>query len=178
MVYKDMKHNSVNVSDTLKESKDLTASKLIKAEIDKTLAAINRIDAEILVEGTKLISGLNKPGCNRLLESSLFKGLKQSGLKSIEDKLYEYSLLIKNCDTEEDAMYILRGINTRLSILEDYIYNTKDISDAERKKWESVAMQYRLVREQLIKKKIANKKQYGLFFDYDQLDYLDAHKEQ
>ena len=83
---------------------------------------------------------------------------------------------IKNCETEEDALYILRGINTRLSILEDYLNNTPDLSDTERKRWELVATKYRELREQLAKKKIVNKKQYGLFFDYDQLDQLDNNK--
>ena len=34
-------------------------------------------------------------------------------------------------------------------------------------------MKYRELREVLARKKIVNKKQYGLFFDYDKLDHLD-----
>jgi hypothetical protein len=80
---------------------------------------------------------------------------------------------MKNCETEEDAMYIIHGINTRLNVLEDYIVNTPELSDAERRRWEGLATKYRTLREELIKKNITNKKQYGLFFDYDQLDRMD-----
>ena len=94
--------------------------------------------------------------------------MKQNGLRSIEDGLYEFAMRMKNCDTEEDAMYILRGINTRLNVLEDYIYNTPELTDRERKKWQAVANQYRELRVQLTKKKIWKKNSYGLFFDYNQ----------
>lgn len=171
MVYKDMKHNSRIATETLKDAKEFTGSKLEIREIDKTLTSIAQIDATIIFESLK--ETFNSRAMGSLNEISIFKSLKQNGLRSIEDALYEYSLRIKNCDTEEDAMYILRGINTRLSIIEDYIYNTPDISDNERKHWEDVAYKYRALRESLVKKKILNKKQYGLFFDYDQLDYLD-----
>jgi hypothetical protein len=81
---------------------------------------------------------------------------------------------MKNCETEDDAMYILRGINTRLNILEDYlIQNADSINDNEKKHWQSVANQYRNLRAELAKKKIGNKKQYGIWFDYDKLDQLD-----
>lgn len=178
MIYKDMKHNSNIVKDTLLDAKDFTASRLEKFEIDKTLTAVERIGTETIFENAKLDKVFESKALHSLNELSLFKSLKTSGLRSIEDSLYEYALRIKNCDTEEDAMYILRSINTRLSILEDYIYNTPDLSETERKHWETVAMKYRELREQLAKKKIVNKKQYGLFFDYDQLDYLDKNSEE
>ena len=79
----------------------------------------------------------------------------------------------KSCETEEEAMYVLRGINTRLNILEDYLFNTPDLSDNERKRWEFLAIKYRELRNILAKKKIMNKKQYGIFVDYNQLDQLD-----
>lgn len=175
MIYKDIKHNSSIIKETLKEAKDFTASKLIKAEIDKTLAAVDRINVTIF-EATSINKAFENGAIHSLNEISIFKSLKQNGLRGIEDALYEYALRIKNCDTEEDALYILRGINTRLSILEDYLNNTPDLSETERKRWELVAMKYRDLREQLSKKKIVNKKQYGLFFDYDQLDQLDNNK--
>lgn len=171
-IYKDVNHNSRLIKETLKDAKECTGSKLEKNEIDKTIKAIDRIENGIMSESTLDKSLINK-GFSALLELSLFKSLKQNGLRSIEDSLYEFSLRIKNCDTEEDAMYILRGINTRLSILEDYIYNTPELNENERKHWELIAYKFRELREVLAKRKIVNKKQYGLFFDYDQLDTLD-----
>ena len=96
-----------------------------------------------------------------------------NGLRGIEDDLYEYKIRFKNCETEEEAMYILRQINTRISILEDYLYNT-EVSPAEAARWRSVIDSYRSLRDELGRKKISNKKQYGICVDYDALDKLDT----
>lgn len=181
MVYKDITHNSRIIRDTLKDSKLFTASRLRIGEIDRTIDAVDNVRNMVstdIKENATLQKVIESRNMYSLLEISLFKSLKQNGLRGIEDALYEYSMRIKNCDTEEDAMYILRCINTRLSILEDYIYNTPDISEVEKKHWMEVATKYRELREILAKKKIVNKKQYGLFFDYDQLDYLDQNNNQ
>lgn len=175
MIYKDMQHNSGIIKDTLKDAKDFTGSRLDQIEIDKTLAAVDRIGQTTITENFTGI--IKKQNMFSLCEISLFKSLKQNGLRSIEDAYYEYAMRIKNCSTEEDAMYILRGINTRLSIVEDYMYNTPDLSDIEKKHWQEVAMRYRGLREALSKKKIWNKNQYGLFFDYGQLDSLDKEED-
>lgn len=177
MIYRDIRNNSNIIKDTLKDAREFVASKLAIAEINKTLQAIDNIHV-VMIENLDLNKAFEAKGMFSLNEISLFKSLKTSGLRAIEDALYEYALRIKNCETEEDAMYILRCINTRLNILEDYIYNTPDLSESERKHWEMVAAKYRELREQLAKKKIVNKKQYGLFFDYSQLDYLDKENEE
>ena len=157
----------------LKDAKVITGSKLEKICIDRVLANLEQFNGNTITEAKTFTQKLKNYDLECLNEASLFKSLKVNGLRSIEDALYEFAIRIKNCDTEEDAMYILRGINTRLSILEDYLYKTPDLSENEIKKWEGVASQYRALRDELTKKKIWNKKQYGLFFDYDQLDYLD-----
>lgn len=176
MVYKDIKHNSEIIKTTLKDAKEFTASKLVKFEIDKTLQCIDNIRAQTIFENTSLLNELSDKGFSAVAEISLFKSLKTNGLRSIEDAYYEFAMKTKSCETEEEAMYILRGINTRLNILEDYVYNTPDLPDAERKHWEMVIRKYRELREILAKKKIVNKKSYGIFFDYNQLDYLDEEK--
>ncbi len=101
-----------------------------------------------------------------------FKNLKLNGLRGIEDDLYEYKIRTKNCETEDEAMYILRQINTRINILEDYLAST-EVSPAEANRWRSVIDSFRDLRAELAKKKISNKKQYGIFIDYDQYDKLD-----
>lgn len=170
-IYKDVRHCFDLATDTLKDAGELTGSIIQKNEAKKTIQALDNINAELVTESS-LTKFLNKKNLSAVTEGSLFKDLKKNGLRSIEDALYEYSLLIKNCETEEDAMYILRGINSRLNILEDYLYN-EDLSDNERRHWEMVANKYRELRVILTKKKIANKKQYGLYFDYSKLDELD-----
>ena len=172
VMYKEMRLNSGIIADTLKDAKAFTASRLEIAEIDKSLDAIDRIDMTInLKEGMNLNRFFDASHISVVNELSIFKNLKRNGLRGIENELYEYSMKVKNCTTSEDAYMIMRGINSRLGILEDYLLND-DMSDYDRKHWEYVAQQYRDLRVKLANKKF-KEKQYGLFFDYSKLDNLD-----
>lgn len=172
LMYRNMKLNSGIISDTLNDAKTFSASRLEITEIEKTLDAINRIDSSI-VETAKMDLNhfFDKKHLSSLNEVSLFKSLKKNGLRGIENELYEYSMRVKNCTDTEDAYLIIRGINNRLGVLEDYIYS-EQLSDNERRHWEDVAQAYRDLRVTLSKKKLEGK-QYGLFFDYNKLDELD-----
>ena len=175
MIYKNMKMYSTMARDVLNDAKELTGSTLIKKEIEKTVDAISRVDASILESvGFKNFLDAN----NMLNEGSLFKALKINGLRTIENDYYEFAILVKSAQDENEALYALRGINTRINILTDYVWNTPNITESERKHWEQVIAMYQDLRLKLTKKNIINKKQYGLFFDYSKLDNLDQPKDE
>ena len=171
LMYKDMEINSGIIRDTLNDAKEFTSSRLEKEEINKTLAAINRINSVTINENIDLNHFFDKKNMSALNEISLFKSLKKNGLRGIENELYEYTMRVRNCTEPDDAYLIMRGINNRLGVLEDYIYS-EQLSDHDRKHWEGVAQGYMDLRIALSKKKLDNK-QYGLFFDYSKLDELD-----
>ena len=172
LMYRDMKINSGIISDTLNDAKAFTASRLEIAEIDKTLDAINRIDSSIIEsKNIDLNHFFEKKHLSSLNEISLFRSLKKNGLRGIENELYEYTMRVKNCTDADDAYLVMRGINNRLGVLEDYIYS-EQLTDSDRRHWEEVAQAYRDLRVVLSKKKLEGK-QYGLFFDYNKLDELD-----
>ena len=172
LMYRDMKINSGIISDTLNDAKAFTASRLEIAEIDKTLDAINRIDGSIIEsKNIDLNHFFEKKHLSSLNEISLFRSLKKNGLRGIENELYEYTMRVKNCTDADDAYLVMRGINNRLGVLEDYIYS-EQLTDSDRRHWEEVAQAYRDLRVVLSKKKLEGK-QYGLFFDYNKLDELD-----
>ena len=164
LIYKDIDLYYQMGEDTLIEARPLTGSVLNQRDIDRTLKCIRRASNEVLSEAANLES--------IVLEFSLFTNLKKSGLRSIEDDLYEYKIRLKNCEDEDEAMYILRQVNTRINILEDYIENT-EIGEAELKRWRNLIDMYRDLRYELAKKKLGSKKQYGIFVDYNKLDQLD-----
>lgn len=171
LMIKDMRLNSGIITDILKDSKEFTASKLEIKEIDKTIDSINHIDSSIVFESRTINQFLDSKHQSVVNELSIFKNLKKNGLRGIENELYEFSMKVKNCTEAEDAYLIMRGINSRLGILEDYLLN-EDLSEYDRKHWEFVAQQYRSLRLNLSQKKF-KEKQYGLFFDYSKLDQLD-----
>lgn len=170
LMYRDMRTNSSTIMDTLRDYKTTTGSKLDIEEINKTIDSINRIDAKITpqIEAMELPKFFDAMNMSAVNEFSLFAGLKRNGLRSIEDFLYEAAMKVKNLETEEEAVFLMRSLSTRMNILADYIYNTPGISDRERMHWEDVYDRYNRLREELVKKKIWNRKQYGLFFDYNQ----------
>lgn len=175
-MYRNMNIYSGVVKNTLKDAKTFTASKLEINEIDKTLTSIDRIEGNILEESVSLNEFFNKKHVSTLNEFSIFKSLKKNGLRGIENDLYEYAMKVKNCNESEDAYMIMRGINTRLGVLEDYLA-TENLSEHERKHWDYVCNQYRELRIALSKKKFKDK-QYGLWFDYSKLDELDKKDEE
>ncbi len=177
MVYTDIRTNYSLIKNTLEDAKEVTGSKFVRDIIDNTLAGISRSSYDLLDESMDLCKFIDQKNIP-LSEASIFKSLKTSGLRSIENDYYEYAILVKSASDENEAMYALRGINTRINILTDYIYNTPNISDAERKHWEGVVQMYQDLRIRLTKKNIINKKSYGLWFDYSKLDNLDKTSEE
>lgn len=175
-MYRNMNIYSGVVKNTLKDAKVFTASRLEINEIDKTLTSIDRIEGNVLEESVSLNEFFNKKHVSTLNEFSIFKSLKKNGLRGIENDLYEYAMKVKNCNESEDAYMIMRGINTRLGVLEDYLA-TENLSEHERKHWDYVCNQYRELRIALSKKKFKDK-QYGLWFDYSKLDELDKKDEE
>lgn len=171
LMYRNVPMNYEPIIDTLNDAKLCTGSRLQIKEIDNTIRAVDNIVSTSL-ESFSLSRFFDKKNISSLNEISLFKLLKANGLRSIEDSYYEFAMQIKNCETEDEALWILRGINSRLNILEDYLYNTPDLSENERNRWELLAIKYRELRNTLSKKKIWNKKQYGIFVDYNKLDQL------
>jgi hypothetical protein len=171
----NMSTNSTIIIDTLNDAKLCTGSRLETREIDKAIQAVSHIDMNVATESLDLNRFFDIKNVSSLNEISIFKGLKRNGLRAIEDDLYEFTMKVKNCTNADDAFMILRGINSRLGILEDYLYN-ENLKDSERNHWERVAQAYRDLRTALSKKKF-KEKSWGVFIDYNALDELDKKKD-
>lgn len=114
-------------------------------------------------------------------ESTKRKGLmwqmRRNGIKSIEEDLFEYTMRIRNVETEDDAIILMRQINSRMSILEDYL-REEEIDDLDRKRWETCYSQYVQIRTELSKKTVYKQKQMGLWMDYNYLSDEDKLRSQ
>ena len=117
----------------------------------------------------------DRKNLSALNEISIFKNLKKNGLRGLENELYEFAMRVKNCDNKEDAYLIIRGLNSRIGILEDYIAN-ENLSEYDNKHWTSVLNQYKDLRYQITKKKF-KEKQFGLWYDYSKFDNEDNQDE-
>lgn len=96
---------------------------------------------------------------------------KYKGMRAVEDDFYEYSVRVKNAETEEDVFFALRGINYRMRLIDDFLnINGDDLDDREIKRWSDLYSNYNALRNELSTKKSYNFKTYGLYFDYNKLD--------
>lgn len=164
-LYNDIDSNNRYIIVTLRKCLDYTASKLIKRSIINALKDVEILGENQLNRYISITEATKKKG-------SLFSQIKYNGLRSIEEDLYEYSMRIKNVDTQDEAIIIMRQISSRMEILDDYLMNQEDLSDTERERWQKVFDKYERLREELSKKTVYNKKMYGLFVDYNALQNM------
>lgn len=106
-------------------------------------------------------------------KKSLVARIKLDGMKSLEDDLFEYSMRVKNIDDENSAILLMRQINNRIGMIDDYLAE-EELSEHERKRWEKLYDKYDKLREEMIKKPIYSRKMYGLFVDYNALMQMNA----
>lgn len=146
---------STEILDILRDFMDTSGSTLIKTLV-KTIA--------------RLLVDINVKFFRREIatEASLFSGIRKSGMKSLENDLFEYEMRVKNIEDENSAIFLMRQINSRISIIQDYLEEEK-IPEAEMKRWQKLYDRYEKLRIQMTNKPIYSRKMYGLFVDYNAL---------
>lgn len=159
-LYKDIKLRRIPAIRTLNKGKQISPSRLEKREFENVIRRLNRIDDDALMEGVSVLDSL-KGKYNETLQR-----IKYKGIRSLEDDLYEYNVRIKNLDDDEDALYILRQINQRMAIIDDYIATERSISDEERQRWFDLNAKYQKLREQLTKTQIYKNRYVGIHVSY------------
>ena len=145
----------------MNKGKSLTGSKLEKKELDIAIKSLDKMEYTVQRESAVILEGLK--------HNSLFAGIRRDGLKNLEDDLYEYSIRIKNVNEEDEALLILRQINMRMGIIDDYI-NNENLDEKEKDRWYKLYNKYSTLRDNLSKKAIYDRKAYGLFVDYNMFD--------
>lgn len=106
---------------TLNKAKQLTASKLEQREIAYASNILSRSDL-----------GFNEGFIDdiRARFSKKFNDFKVKGIRAMKNDIYELNLRLRTAESAEDLMYIIRQVNTDVSILQDYM--TEDLTEEER----------------------------------------------
>ena len=156
-LYRHMQYRRIPALRMLAKAKSLTGSRIEKAEIENVIRRINRIDDNALMEATNnnLIGKIK----NRM------KKMRIDTLKSLDDDYYEINMRIRNVEDEDDALYLMRQLNTRISIISDYI-ESEDLSTSDRKKWNASLDRFNRLREELSNTMVYKNKSYGIFVTY------------
>lgn len=166
-----MRSNSIR---TLNKIKGLTGSKAEIEAMNKAIDALQEVnptlqvreckitdyDGEVVIENGFLYETTNK--------NSLVCRIQKKGLRGVEEDVYEYQMRIRNVEDELEAINILRQINTRMAMLEDWMDNNPEDPNIER--YQKCYNKYDLLRDDLASKTTYTGKNYQIWFDYNALD--------
>lgn len=135
-----------------------------------SLTLANKVEPSVLVKNKikSALINLKSNKVNAFEESVLadkFKNMMYKSdskdLRDLEEELYEYDIRIKNCEEQDDALLLIRELNIRISILDDFVFDTKSKTLLDKAKL--LKSQYEFLRKELTKKKLYGEKYYGLF---------------
>lgn len=157
-LYKDVKSNRISALHALNRASTVTGSILQKREINSVSRNLQQIDDDRLITEsiTDIALGLSKN------ISDLYKSFKYKGIRALNDDYFDLAIRVKNVDEQEEALLVLRQINLRLSILDDYL-RTEQLDPNDREKWMDLGQKYRDLRDTLSKKQTYADKYYGMF---------------
>ena len=123
---------------------------------------IKRIDDDdIITESTN----------NSSLKIKLKEKMKKArinNLRTIENTLYELSMQVRNVEDEDDALYLMRQINSSISIIEEY-KNSTDCDAYELDRWNTILDKYTKLRDKLSSTVVYRNNNYGIFIQYPEI---------
>ena len=154
-VYKELKIKRIPALRLLKKMHGITGSEVEKREMEIMMNAITTIDDTNITECCDITNASIYYVFNETkteMQQSKFAGLrKQAAIKNIrqfEQDLYEYKMRIRHVADEDDAYYLMRMINTRISVIEDFLDHER-LSESEHKRWWGLLEKYYSLREEL-----------------------------
>lgn len=149
-LYKDVKFKRIAAIKSLKKAKSLSGSELEKREYDSVIRKLERIDDATLMESA--FDDLKNKYMKKIDD------MKYRGVKGLKSDLYELTMRAKNVDTSDEALLILRSINSNMSIIEDYLDNDK-VEPERREEFFDVLEKYQDLRDHLVNKTLYKEKQ-------------------
>lgn len=164
-LYKELKFKRLYTIKSLNKLYTMSGSELEKKEIKKlsnTIKDMNNSGNDPIYESTFT----NESFIDKLVDkaSGVYRTFKYKGMRGLEDDLYEYNVRVENVDEEDESLSILRSINIRISMIDDYIIEErKHLSTEDIRRWQELKNKYLVLRNKLANKKTYKDKYYGLF---------------
>jgi hypothetical protein len=154
-VYKELKVKRIPALRLLNKMKAISGSEVEKREMEIMINAISTIDDTNITECCDYTNKANYYVFNEskteVKQSKYAELRKQSAIKNIrkfEQDLYEYKMRIRHVADEDDAYYLMRMINTRISVIEDFLDHER-LTEQEHKRWWGLLEKYYSLREEL-----------------------------
>ena len=162
-LYNDILKFRVDAMDTIDEAIKLSPSKYEKKELKGIKERLARIDDSSILEET---TGKSMKGLRASIENKFHK-YKRGAIQGYEDDFYEIQFQYNNMETQEDALLLIHQINSRMSVIQDYLENEK-MNSMERKQFEKLYDDYNELRMKISKSRIyQNKTRLYVNYGYD-----------
>lgn len=162
-LYKNVKMRRIAALRAIKRSKALTPSKVEIKQLDDLGESLRRIDDSTLMESVTDVMKSNKK----------FLEFKIKGLKGFESDYYEYMMIKRNVTDQDEALYLMRQINSRLSIIENFLDTEPNLSESDRSRWSKLFDKYSDLRDELASKITYKDRFVGLQVNYPSIKGLD-----
>lgn len=149
-LYKNIKLQRIPALRLIKKGKQISASKLQVKDLERLERNLKNIDLSAVSES--VFDELKK------LYKDRIDRIKYKGVKGLKEDYYELALRAKNVDLTDEALVILRRINSNMSIIQDYL-ETEGLDDKTREEVFEILEQYDQLRIKLLKKDLYKEKQ-------------------
>ena len=159
-LYKNINERRIAAIHTLNKAKKISGSTFVKNDIDNTITKLNKYDT--LTE-SETVNATYKQDARAKYR------FKYDIMKKYEDNYYEFALRLKSANLEDDALRLLREINSRISVLEEFLEGS-ELADFDRKRFTTLYEKYLDLREALSKKNVVKDRYIGLWVEYPELN--------
>ena len=149
-LYKNIKMQRIPALRLINKGKQISASKLQVKDLERLERNLKNIDLSAVDESA--FDNLKK------LYKDRIDRIKYKGVKGLKEDYYELALRAKNVDLTDEALVILRRINSNMSIIQDYL-DTEGIDDNTRNEVFEILDMYDQLRIKLLKRDLYKEKQ-------------------
>ena len=154
-VYKKIKIKRIPALKLLEKMHKISGSQLEKREMEIMINAIKTIDDSNIQECCDYtnkeiyyVFNESKTEIKQSKYAELRKSITIKNIRKFEQDLYEYKMRIRHIANEDDAYYLMRMINTRISVIEDFLDHER-LTETEHKRWWGVLEKYYSLRDEL-----------------------------
>lgn len=149
-LYKNIKMQRIPALRLIKKGKQISASKLQVKDLERLERNLKSID----------LSATNESAFDDLkrMYKDRVDRIKYKGVKGLKEDYYELALRAKNVDLTDEALIILRRINSNMSIIQDYL-DTDGLDPKTRDEVFEILEMYDELRLKLLKKDLWKEKQ-------------------
>lgn len=149
-LYKNIKLQRIPALRLIKKGEQISSSQLQKRDLERLEKNLKNIDVSALDES--VFDDLKK------LYKDRIDRIKYKGVKGLKEDYYELAMRAKNVDIEDEALLILRRINSNMSIIQDYL-DTEGLDPKTRDEVFEILEMYDDLRTKLMKKDLFKEKQ-------------------